>query len=352
MKIVQVITSAEWGGAQRHVYDLSCGLCDRGHDVTVLYGIEGSLHQRLADAGIAVEQVPSLTRSIRPWQDFMALSAIRRQIEKWDPDVVHVHSSKAGTLVRLAMRKSKVPVVYTIHGLVYLNSRMPKWKQSLYRTIELSLLPLAKATITVSKRDLDELERRGGSKKTHLVHIPNGIDPFPEPIPLPDEPVIGTIARFTEEKALDILLKAVAEVRKTIPEVRLILVGDGPLRSDLEKLSKELAIEDITLFAGFQENIVEWLGKMRVFALTSIKEGMPYALLEAMAAGRIVVAHDVGAVREMVSSNSSRILNTKDTVTWAGHLIAALRATCATFALVSNSRDMVALVERTYLGVD
>jgi glycosyltransferase involved in cell wall biosynthesis len=129
-------------------------------------------------------------------------------------------------------------------------------------------------------------------------------------------------------------------------------VGDGPLRSDLEKLSKELAIEDITLFAGFQENIVEWLGKMRVFALTSIKEGMPYALLEAMAAGRIVVAHDVGAVREMVSSNSSRILNTKDTVTWAGHLIAALRATCATFALVSNSRDMVALVERTYLGVD
>jgi len=305
MRIIQVITSAEWGGAQRHVYDLSRGLRDRGHDVTVLYGVEGALHDRLDEEAIPVEQVPSLTRSIRPWQDFRALSALRTQIERLQPDVVHVHSSKAGTLVRLAMRKSEVPVVYTIHGLVYLNSRMPKWKQTVYRTIELWLLPMASATITVSKRDLEELQRRGGSRKTHLVHIPNGIDPFPEPIPLPEEPVIGTIARFTEEKALDILLKAVAEVRKTIPEVRLILVGDGPLRTDLENLARDLGIEDITLFAGFQENIVEWLGKMRVFALTSVKEGMPYALLEAIQSGRIVAANDVGMASHVLRGANS-----------------------------------------------
>ena len=104
-----------------------------------------------------------------------------------------------------------------------------------------------------------------------------------------------------KKKALDILLKAVAEVRKHVPNVRLILVGDGPLRGDLEKLAKDLAIEDITLFAGFQENVVEWLGKMRVFALTSVKEGMPYAVLEAAEAGRIIVATDVGAIKESIS---------------------------------------------------
>ena len=318
MKIVQVITSAEWGGAQRHVYDLSRGLRDLGHDVTVLYGIEGRLHQRLDEEGISVARLPSLTRNIRPWRDFMALSLMRAEIERWNPDVVHVHSSKAGTLVRLAMRKSHIPVVYTIHGLVYLNSRMPAYKKFIYRQIELALLPLAKATITVSKRDLEELEGRGAAKKTQLVHIPNGIDPFPEPIPLPEEPIIGTVARFTEEKALDILLKAVAEVRKHVPNVRLILVGDGPLRGDLEKLAKDLAIEDITLFAGFQENVVEWLGKMRVFALTSVKEGMPYALLEAINSGRMVVTTTNGGTFEyesgLVEMTSPQVVDVSEAI--------------------------------------
>ncbi len=346
MKIVQVITSADWGGAQRHVYDLSCGLKALGHEVNVLYGEEGRLTTRLEAQQIRCQQVPTLTRAIRPWRDLRTLHHLRQQIEALHPDVVHAHSSKAGTLVRLALRKSAIPVVYTIHGLVYLNERMPKWKQALYRKIELSLLPLAKATILVSNRDLQELQRHRSAKRTRLVHIPNGIDPFPEPIPLPEDPVIGTIARFTEEKALDVLLKAVAAVRKEVPAVRLILVGDGPLRPQLEQLSQELGINDITTFAGFQENVVEWLAKMRVFALTSVKEGMPYALLEAVRAGRIVVARDVGGMGEVLPERS--LVGTSATPTdWARRILMMLRANGEQGASVIDRESMV----RCTLGI-
>lgn len=298
MKIVQVVTSAEWGGAQRHVYDLSRELRQMGHDVIVLYGVEGRLHELLTAAHMPVYQVPWLTRNIRPWQDFRALSAIRRQIEAFDPDIVHAHSSKAGVLVRMAMRKSSVPVIYTIHGLTYLDRRMPSWKRFVYRAVERKMLPLAQGTIAVSQRDLDDLIGRGGDKVTHLVHIPNGIEPFSESIPIPNVPVIGTITRLVPHKALDVLLNAVAEVRKVVPNVQLIVVGDGPLRTQLEHQARELGIDDITRFAGFQTNVVEWLARMRVFALTSVKEGMPYALLEAIASGRVVVANDIGTLPE------------------------------------------------------
>ncbi len=298
MKIVQVITSAEWGGAQRHVYDLCRELRQMGHDAIVLYGVEGRLHELLVEANTPVYQVPWLTRNIRPLHDIRALSAIRRQIEAFDPDIVHAHSPKAGVLVRMAMRKSSVSVIYTIHGLAYLDSRMPSWKKFVYRTIEWKMLPFAQGTIAVSQRDLDDLIGRGGNNVTHLVHIPNGIEPFSQSIPLPDAPVIGTITRLAPQKALDVLLTAVAEVRQVVPNVQLIVVGDGPLRIQLEHQARELGIDDITWFAGFQTNVVEWLARMRVFALTSVKEGMPYALLEAIASGRVVVANDIGTLPE------------------------------------------------------
>lgn len=348
MRITQVITSAEWGGAQRHVYELARTLKGLGHTVTVCYGVEGRLRDRLEAQHIRVIRLPSLARNIRPWRDLRTLSVLRRRIESFRPDVVHVHSSKAGALVRLAMRKSPVPVVYTIHGLVYLNSRMPGWKQFLYRTIELSLLPLANTTIVVSPHDLDELLQRTSSLKIRLVYIPNGIDSLPKLLSLPDEPIIGTVARFTEEKALDILIRAVAEVRREIPNVRLVLVGDGPLRSNLEELSRRMNIEDITLFAGYQENVVEWLEKMRVFASTSVKEGMPYALLDAMAAGRIIVSHDVGIPPAVPDTQVTRV-STGDFQGLVQALITGLLGQPPRFNVcLPTVQDMVAGIVDTY----
>jgi glycosyltransferase involved in cell wall biosynthesis len=298
MRIVEVITSADWGGAQRHVYDLALGLKARGHEVVVLYGREGSLSALLRAADIEANPLPLLTRAIRPWQDFHALRELRQEIFSLRPDVVHVHSSKAGVLVRVALRAREIPVVYTIHGLVYLNERMVVCKRTFYRLVEWALLPRARATITVSQCDFHALARSSRSRRTHLVHIANGIAALPA-LPLPEEPVIGTVARFTEEKALDLLLEAVARIRAVVPAVRLLLVGDGPLRPALEQQARDLALDDRTQFVGFQTDVVPWLAHMRIFALTSVKEGMPYALLEAISAERIVVASNVGGVQEL-----------------------------------------------------
>lgn len=325
MKVVQVITSADWGGAQRHVADLASELVRRGHTVEVCYGVEGPLGTRLADRQIPVRRIPELTREIHPLRDISARSVLRAELEALNPDVVHVHSSKAGFLVRWALRKSSIPVVYTIHGLVFVNARMSRLKRNFYRTLEQVTLPWSDAVITVSQSDYEHvLAMHPG--QTRLVHIPNGILPPANPPPLPKFSVVGTVARFTAEKALDTLIRAVALLPDRVPGIRLLLVGDGPLRPDLEALAEELGIADRVVFAGFQEPVNPWLAHMRVFALPSVKEGMPYALLEAMAAARPVVAADVGGVAEASAGYPPRWLLPKNVsaVAWAEALFQAL----------------------------
>ncbi|CAB1127698.1 putative Glycosyltransferase family 1 protein [Candidatus Hydrogenisulfobacillus filiaventi] len=303
MHVVQVITSAAWGGAQQHVYDLARALRRRGHSVTVVYGVPGPLADRLAAAGIPALSEPALGRLLVPWRDGRALAALVRLLRALAPDVIHAHSSKAGALVRLAAPRLPAPVVYTVHGLVYQNARMPAWKRAFYHSVEAALLPRAAAVIAVSRADLAELERlQGGRDRPLLAYIPNGIDParFPVDPPLPDAPVFGTVARFVPEKALDVLVEAFARVRARWPEARLLLVGDGPGRPELERRIRRLGLEAAVEFPGYQPDPLPWLLRMRVFVLSSVKEGAPYTLLEALALRRLVVATAVGAIPDLL----------------------------------------------------
>ncbi|MBX5466956.1 MAG: glycosyltransferase [Firmicutes bacterium] len=302
MKVVLVITSADWGGAQRHVYDLARGLCRRGHAPEVWYGVPGPLVARLAQAGIPSRRVANLVRRLAPGRDFAGVRSLRRELLAFGPDVVHVHSSKAGVLVRAALGDGALPVVYTVHGLVWRNERMAGWKRRFYRWVEERLLSRAAVTVVLSAGDEAALVSARPDLRPRIVRIAHGVEGPPRPLGLPDAPILGTVARFTPEKALDRALELVAAVRPALPDVRLVLVGDGPLRGTLVAMAARLGVADCVQFAGFQEDVWPWLESMRVFLLTSVKEGMPYALLEAMAAGRLILATPVGAVPELVAS--------------------------------------------------
>lgn len=326
MRVIQVITSAQWGGAQRHVFDLARGIRDAGHEVSVWYGVPGALADRLETAGIPARRVPDLERTIRPTKDGLALFTLRRQLLAAAPDIVHVHSSKAGALVRMALRGSRVPVVYTVHGLVYQNVRLSPAKRALYRWVEQSLQPYASAIITVSKRDYEELLKTAGARKARLFYIPNTVEPPKEPVPWPEKKVIGTIARLTPEKALDLLIDAFAELIASGEDAELLIVGDGPERQKLEAQVARENLQEVVQFVGWQDDVWHWLGKMRVFAMPSVKEGMPYALLEAKAAARELVVADVGGIPDAVGGYDRAILVREHSATrWRDALAQAVR---------------------------
>jgi glycosyltransferase involved in cell wall biosynthesis len=313
VKVVQVITSADWGGAQRHLLDLSQGLIARGHAVEVLYGVPGPLVQKLVQANISAERVATLTRNLHPLRDLGGLGELRRAIQRLQPDLVHVHSSKAGALVRAALGRGPIPVVYTVHGLVWRNARMPWLKRAFYRAVEERLLAGAKVTLVLSEGDRKALLAARPELADRVIRIANGIDAPAGPHPLPGQPVVGTVARFTPEKALDRLVEAVAAVRSRLPAVRLLLVGDGPLRAEVGRWVREHGLAENTQWVGFQADVWPWLLQMRLFMLPSVKEGMPYALLEAMAAERLIVATPVGAVPEMLRDYPrARVVDPKD----------------------------------------
>lgn len=354
MRVIQVITSAQWGGAQRHVFDLARAIRDAGHEIQVWYGVPGVLADRLAQAGIPSRRVTGLERTIRPTKDGLALVTLRRQLLAASPDVVHVHSSKAGVLVRLALRATEVPVVYTVHGLVYQNIRLSPAKRALYRWIEQRLQPYASAIITVSKRDYEELLKTAGSRKDRLYYIPNTAEPPKEPVPWPEKKVIGTVARLTPEKALDVLIDAFAELIASGEDAELLIVGDGPERQKLEAQVVRENLQEVVQFVGWQDDIWYWLGKMRVFAMPSVKEGMPYALLEAKAADRILVAAQTGGLPDAVGDTEGAvIITTEGSRAWCAVLRQALtwdrpkRRHVGTNWLAESSCDILAVLEES-----
>jgi glycosyltransferase involved in cell wall biosynthesis len=138
--------------------------------------------------------------------------------------------------------------------------------------------------------------------RRHVVNLGIDLDHFrsAEPAFPAEGPVIGTVGRLDEQKAQGVLIDAIPRVLERYPDARLVLVGDGPLRDRLEGHARHLGISESVLFAGKRDDVPRWLASFDIFALTSLFEGLCYAVLEAQAAGVPVIATPVGGVRETV----------------------------------------------------
>ncbi|MCD3912407.1 glycosyltransferase, partial [Escherichia coli] len=148
MKVLYIITKAdEIGGAQIHIRDLSSRLKEDGHDVVVIVGEHGALVDELIKRGVAYHIVPSLVREINPIKDLRAVIEISKLISILDPDIISLHSSKAGIIGRLAALRKKKPVIFTAHGWAFANG-VSKNRQKLYCIIEKIIEPLASKIIT------------------------------------------------------------------------------------------------------------------------------------------------------------------------------------------------------------
>lgn len=301
-KILFVITKSNWGGAQRYVFDLATHLPQDQFDVSVALGGDGPLAQKLQAAGGMIYHTSSLQRDISFGKDFNSFLELYRLFKREQPDVVHLNSSKAGALGALAARLAGVPrIVFTAHGWPFAERRSLLWRTMAYLGSWATAL-LCHMVICVSKADLARgLRLPLCAHKMRLVY--NGIDlhtqfgtgesirsAFPAGVS-----ITGTIGELTANKNQVALIE---RARKD-SNLYVAIVGEGELRGYLESKIKEYGLSERVKLFGFVLASEALKGFDR-FALPSLKEGLPYVLLEAKLAGLPIEARPVGGIPEIL----------------------------------------------------
>lgn len=309
-KVLFVITKSNWGGAQRYVYDLAASLPrDRFEPIVALGGTgsanapAGTLDNKLREAGIKTIFVQSFMRDLSLWREFFAFGELYRLIRRECPDIVHLNSSKAGGLGALAARLARVGnVVFTAHGWPFEAKRNLFWRLFAWLGSWATAL-LSHAVIVITRQDLARGKRLPFcAHKMHLIH--NGIpdmtfgsgDVIRRAFP-PGMKITGTIGELTRNKNQVALL----EQAKRDPTLYVAIVGEGEDRPMLERKIREYGLEQRVKLFGFI-SASEVLKDFDVFALPSLKEGLPYVLLEAKAAGLPIVAERVGGVGDILDA--------------------------------------------------
>ena len=299
MKILELITGGEPGGAQRHVAELSQFLMGQGHQVVVAHGGGRWLADHLNNE-IQVIYLEHLIRAPRIGSDIAAYQQIRGLLLQVKPDVVHCHSSKAGIIGRQAAWQAQVPSVYTAHGYVFVDPTRSWLQRKFYRYAEVWGARHSQATIVLSQRDLREAQAMAPWMPTY--HIPNGVVPaLALPTITRDIPRVGFMGRFSREKGLDWLIPLAERHR----EWQWSFAGDGDLRA---LVFNAVSRSPHLMWEGWVEDIAQWLQTIDVLVQPSWKEGMPYTIIDAMAHGVPVVATRVGAMPEVVAAVDDNLL--------------------------------------------
>ena len=238
---------------------------------------------------------------------------VAQVLRKCRADLVHCHLPLAGVVGRLAGRFSRIPVVYTEHNLLERYHRFTRWAN-------LATWRMQRKVVAVSNEVAASI-LEGTDHFTPVQVIQNGVNvqkfspdksagvPGREAwrIP-PDAMVVGTIAVFTPKKRLEDWLHAAFEIHQAYKGVRFLIVGDGPLRPELEALNERLGLDQVVHFAGLQEDVRPYLAAMDIYMMSSQFEGLPIALLEAMAMELPVVGTSVGGIPEVVVEGKTGLL--------------------------------------------
>lgn len=322
-KILIIITQAEWGGAQRYVYDLAVGLKAKGYAVEAGAGGVGALTEKLKSAGVLCHVFKNLVREINPVKDIGAIFEIRRYVKDNKFDVVHTNSSKAGAIGSIAAKLAGCKkVVYTAHGFVF-NEHLPALLKMFYILAEIFASFFRDHIITVSEFDRLCALKYNIAPADKLVTIHNGVDdgsflPKEEArkiilakagvSPGNEAKLVGCIANFYKNKGLEFLLHTAQEVTRKHRDVLFFVIGDGALRAELEKKIDELGLKNNFFLLGHIPEAEKYLPAFDIYVSASLKEGLSYSLLSASLAGVPIVATSVGGNPEIIQNNISGFL--------------------------------------------
>jgi len=328
IKILRVITRLNVGGPATHVILLNEGLNDGEFGSRLITGRcdkgEGDMNYLAKEKGVEPFVIPQLKRKIEFKDDLIAFAKIFNLIRKEKPHVVHTHMSKAGTLGRLAAICLGVPVkVHTFHGHVFHSYFSPLGtKTALF--IERIFARFTDRVIAVSdsvKSDVCDQFRVTNKERTSVIGLGLDLDRFRrsgllrgllrKDLKLDEKALlVGIVGRLTAVKNHKLFLKSAQLLKKESPGLNLefLVVGDGELRRDLEKYVTDLGIGSCVHFIGWRKDMPTVYSDLDIVALTSLNEGTPLSLIEAMASGKAVVATSVGGVPNLIKDGKTGLL--------------------------------------------
>ena len=288
--------------------------------------------------GARMLHLPELVQPVDARHDPVALARLARIVRRFRPHVLHTHTAKAGFLGRQAAALGGRPrpkLVHTFHGHV-LEGYFGPTKNALYRRLERALAARTDKLIGVSEATVSDLVRLGVAGRDRFQVVPLGLDlaGFADPgegcreatraeLGVEDDEVLCTfVGRVVPIKRLDLLLEAIAEARGHDRRIRLLVVGDGEQRPQLERLAERLGIGSAVRFAGYRAELAPIWAASDIAMLSSANEGTPVSLIEAAAAGIPAVATDVGGVRETLARDASIVVPPASRSELAGAILA------------------------------
>jgi glycosyltransferase involved in cell wall biosynthesis len=321
LRVLNIITRMIRGGAQETAMLQAALLDPERFQCEILTGpetgSEGSLQEETRARGIPLHVEPSLVRAVRPWQDLRALKRIEARLRGGRYDIVHTHTSKAGVLGRVAARRAGVPVVvHTAHGWAFHVRGGGYWAP-----IERWCARRCDAIVVVSRTDETSglAHGVGVPSQYHLIRSGIELDTFRAPGVTRDEMrrrlgwrpqafVVGMVGRLSPQKAPLDLVAAFARIAAERPELELALIGDGPLRADVDRAFESAGLAGRVHRLGLRADVPQLLVALDALALTSRWEGMPRVFPQAMAARLPILATAVNGAREAVVAGETGLL--------------------------------------------
>ncbi len=332
IRIMEMIDRPSQGGGQKALQLLAANLDPGLFEVCVSSAPGGPLVEEIEKSGLRHIPVP-LDRKL----GLRTVGKIAAALKDLRIDILHTHGGYAGLFGRWAAHRSGTPVVvHTLHGIHYLHYRNPLLRRFSIG-LERHLSRWTDRLILVSYADLGRAVKNRLARSDKLTVIPNGSDApdalSPEVAEKkrlelgwePGRPIVGTVARLHRQKGVLYLLLAAETISAHFPQVRMAVVGDGPLGRQLRRKARRLKIDDRIVFLGERRDASELMNLFDIFVLPSLWEGLPFVLIEAAAIGKPIVATAVDGVREIIEDERTGLLvPPKDPVLLAGAVIRLL----------------------------
>lgn len=323
-KILFAITKSNWGGAQRYVFDLATTLPKNAYDVVVMLGGTGPLAHKLSEAGIRVISINGLGRDIKIMSEIGVFFRILFAIKREAPDILHINSSKMGGMGALAGRLAGISrIVFTAHGWPFNEKRgvlsrvlrfLGSWVTALlshrviavsrYDTSQALRMPFVKNKISLVWNGIPHETRKKQTDARALL--------LPHATFSPGTLIIGSIGELHKNKGHEYAIRAMSiaikRQRADSPPLALVIVGGGEEKNRLDALVQTEGLEESVILTGNKENAGALCSAFDIFILPSVKEGLPYVLLESASAGIPVIATETGGIPEVIKDMVSGIL--------------------------------------------